>query len=367
MKKLYICFLMVLFGLLSCTVDDEYGIDENNSSDRAETIELDKAVKTSFEGPSDKDYYNLVLAKGGYLKLTCDSIPTAIDLVVHVESEGKEVAESFVASGIASEGWNFFAPPGNLDITMSVFRRDTNSTAKFSFKVVIDTSDIYEYNNTEKYAKQITLGQIVGAAITTKNDVDYYSFDVPSNGIYDINWNSTDTNAEVILQPFYNGSTVGQASINIKKSITKGYIWEAGKYMVSIYSSRISEKTSFAYKLSIDTNLIDTCEYNQSKSYAKSIALGAKVAGTIYPDEDVDYFKVSVSIDSQIIAIKIDSLPMLPMNLEIEDSLGSKIGGVAKYFGAATFEKKVNKGTYFFKLTGMPNRNDRYGLTVSIK
>ena len=231
-----------------------------------------------------------------------------------------------------------------------------------------------EPNNNYGTATPINLNEATLGAIDLPDDKDFYSFELSGPGVVSAILNNIPNNRTyrvVILDEIEDSqdSDLGEAP---DRASTELQVCSAGTYYILVESDSRFDSSPDQYQLTVTFNQEDVYECNNSFNTAHLIEFDQSVSGTIYDENDKDYFRVEAPNSGIIIATLKDIPENITYRVEIynsdqtvlERASGEKFGpGSAEAIG-----KACSGGIYFIKVESsfhLDFNTDLYELTVS--
>jgi hypothetical protein len=182
---------------VSIDTSDVYECNDNLQT--ATQIELNEVKSAAIRTPGDVDYYKFNVPRSCIILYKFENVPSDMRMQGRIyDANGIEVGNSFV---YGSQGqnytWETKVCQGGL-YRLQVSARDGNASASlYNVTVSIDTSDVYECNNTFLEAKIIPCNTPVFASIKSSNDVDYYKFLVQQSGNVTLTISNVPSNIDI--------------------------------------------------------------------------------------------------------------------------------------------------------------------------
>jgi hypothetical protein len=218
--------------------DDAY--ECNNSLSTAKPIQSGQAIKIAIGSQYDNDYFKITAKRAGVLRVSVENTPSNIRASLNMyDSKTQNIGNT---SG--NQGKNIYKDvlvcnSGDYYIQITDFYefKDGYNTTLFDLKVTLDTTDVYECNNTFTDAKTIQIGTAIKAAIGVSDDIDYYKFTIDKRTILD--FTIKDVPAAVTPYLVIYGSnqqeiTRGYANKGTTLELNKVILNDAGTYYVKI-------------------------------------------------------------------------------------------------------------------------------------
>ncbi|WP_282118030.1 hypothetical protein [Maribacter aquivivus] len=307
---------------ITLNTDDVYEI--NNSCDDAADISIGNEINMAIYPEDDIDYFKFSTTEPGVIKIDFYNVPENINLetVLRSSSDCIELVEEI--NNDLGEGLSLYytADAGDYILEINDRFNDEFNADLLSFMVTLETSDIYEINNSCTSAKEISLDTEIKAAIYPEDDVDNFKFTTTEEGVLKIElFNIPENiNLDVTLRSFSDCTELlSDVNNDIGEGLTLYYTAEAGDYVLEI-NDRFNDSFNvdlYSVNVSLDTS--DIYEINNSCSSAKDIEINTEVNTAIYPEDDVDFFQFTVTEAGNVDIL----LYNVPDNINLEVTLRS--------------------------------------------
>jgi Secretion system C-terminal sorting domain/Bacterial pre-peptidase C-terminal domain len=153
----------------------------------------------------DIDFFKITIPRSGFFTTKVLNVPTSVRMKVSLFNEDQTFISGQAAQNtgtninyeqlICQEGTYYL----KLEDDYSIYH-DGYSTQPYSLSIGLDTSDVYECNNTILEARTISSCDTLFASFRDKNDVDFYKFSVASSGLIKCKVTNVPTNIDVELR-----------------------------------------------------------------------------------------------------------------------------------------------------------------------
>ncbi|KPA11730.1 Peptidase domain protein [Candidatus Magnetomorum sp. HK-1] len=327
----------------------------------------------SFDSVNDQDWYRIVLSEKGLLKINLNvssNVQSKIELYQLSTSriaENKGESQTLTYSVSELEYPFMYIKLSNENNTMTNGSYDL----RLEFDSIIDSFEPNEYIGS---SAPINPGTIQNAYIFPTGDNDWYEINIEQAGILKIEFQDVPDNIEIKAY-LYNrnkNSLTGKQALNSGDPIDFSYhISEPGKYYISIQDVDNNAQSSSKYSFMVYHNVInDQNEPNSSFSNAKLIENNNLVDGTIFPENDYDWYKFYVYEPGEI-RIQLTESFGIDANLELYNDSKVKIKSwTAKNIGDLidVIQDISVPDYYYIRLNDTGNNNisiKPYKLTVS--
>ncbi len=317
MKKIIsFCLVLIIVSCCSVLTINVAAYTGNDSQTYAEKIKLNTTYKDNIWGSTDKDWYIFTTTTNGVINFVFSHEYTNEDLPyscweVVLYKENMERIHSWEYTGSWDGAGNrpdsikertIGLPAGKYYIKIT--DSDWLSDVPYYFSVDFSKQTVWEteLNNSKSYADLIKVNKTYYGNLHNEYDKDWYSFSIPKDGIlqlnfahdyvdnYDYCWYvSLRTSSQSIINSWeYRG--------NYKKNIKEGSIGlPAGTYYIQINDSDSYSNVNYFFKLKFTESNVWETELNNSKDAADKLKLNKFKYGSLHAQNDVDYFKVTVS------------------------------------------------------------------------
>ncbi|WP_226643175.1 cell wall-binding repeat-containing protein [Mesobacillus subterraneus] len=353
-----------------------YEQELNNTIASATAIELNTKAEGAIQRNSsgtDVDYYSFNVQQPGKVEFKFQEAAES-DWNVYVYGEnGDLLGSDTVYSGAGTVNLSFGLAVGKYYIKVTDetgYGKYYDYDEYYSFQVNFTESDRYEqeFNETFETATPVKLdgnanyGIIQGKPYTT-DDVDFYTFNVTTPGMVSFKMpkgESDDWNVKVYDS---NGVELGYTVVRPGTDSTLLYFGlQEGTYYIKItdyidgipYNKEFFEEYSFT--LAIETGNQFEKEYNDKHNYSTLLAFGTTYTGVIqgrelYRDEDVDYYKFTLSQDD-VITFEMKEEEYSDWEYTIYDENLNAVGSGEVKTGLSTYKKDFNlrEGIYYIKI-----------------
>lgn len=297
-------------------------------------INFNSAVSVNF-GTSLKGYisskgsYNVYMftsRRGGVIEMKADTVPSNLNLTIDMYDSQKNWLFGNYGSWGQTINLNAVRPPGTYYAVVKDGDNDASSEQPYSFVLNLDSTDIYEYNNTLATARTIGIDLEVQAKIKPESDEDAFQFFSPKDGIVNFTLSNVPQNIDLVSDLYdYQNNYIGGITGGTGESYTFGSMLFAGTYFIKLKDGYSDAYSSNFYRIKINLDTSDFWEINNTFGYAKAIALNQNVSGKIKPVADVDMFKFQVPTTGQMQIAVTQVPPEITMVVELYDSMQVKV------------------------------------------
>ncbi|MFA7360180.1 MAG: hypothetical protein WC139_04015 [Candidatus Kapaibacterium sp.] len=329
----------IFLAIIALTAFFLGGCEEPSSSDDGGSvpdpvINFNSAVSVNF-GSSLKGYisskgnynvYRFTSKRGGVIEMKADTVPGNLNLTLDMyDSQKNWLFGNYGATG-QTVNLNAVRPPGTYYAVIKDGDNDASSDQPYSFVLNLDSTDIYEYNNTLATARTIGIDMEIQAKIKPESDEDAFQFFSPKDGIVNFTISNVPQNIDIVTDLYdYQNNYIGGITGGTGESYTFGSMLFAGTYFIKLKDGYSDAYSSDFYRIRMNLDTSDYWEINNTFGYAKTIALNQDVSGKIKPVADVDMFKLNVLIPGQMQVAVSQVPPEITMVVELYDSLQVKV------------------------------------------
>ena len=281
----------------------------NNTVGTASTLKINTLYKDSLVNSSDVNWYKFSVSKAGNLSLTfkhdyMESGSTYWKTSIYNSSMEELSCDSYQGNKMSQTTEKFGIPAGTYYIKVYSW---AYSALTYNIKINYTESSIWEteVNDTYLQSDGITVNQAYYGALQTDEDVDWYRFTVPKTGkisfIFKHNyiensytyWKASiyDSSMNELSYYSFHGNTISETS-NL-------FGIPAGSYYIKVYNWYYSDipynlKVNYAESTAWET------EVNDTYAQADTVKLGQNMNGSLQREEDVDWYKFTVSKSSYV-------------------------------------------------------------------
>ncbi|MBK8563553.1 MAG: T9SS type A sorting domain-containing protein [Saprospiraceae bacterium] len=362
---------------LKITFDTTDVYECNNNFATATSIELNEDIQATLRSEDDVDFYCFTIPRAGIINARATNVPAEISMnmrIFHESNQSGWVAEGGGGLGETVTIDQLVCPAGKYYIRVAENPVVSQSSPDlYNLKVVLDTSDIYECNNSFPTASSISLDEEIHAALRSADDVDFFCFTIPRAGI--INARATNVPAEItmnmrIFHESNQSNWVAEGGGGFGETVViDQLVCPAGKYYIRVAENPNTSQTSpdlYTLKVTLDTS--DIYECNHTFNEAKLIPCNSPIFASIRSSNDIDYYKFNVPEAGTVTA----TISNVPANIDIEGQFRTDLDfQIGNSFSAgdgqsiiATFDAP-QAGDYFIYLTDDESNNGQYKLTLT--
>ena len=346
-----------------------YGCEEPTSTEDPggnvpdPVINFGNAVGVNFGTPvngyisSKGDYkvYTFANRRGGVFDMKVDTVPGNLDMTLDFYDAQKNWLYGNYGTWGQTVNLSAARPPGTYYAVVKDGGGDATSTQPFSFIVNMDTTDIYEYNNTLATARTIGIDQEIQAKLKPQDDEDAFQFYNPKDGIVQFTISDVPTNIDIVADLYdYQNNYMGGITGGTGTGYTFGSMLFAGTYFLKLKDGYANAYSNDFYKIKMNLDTSDYWEINNTFGYAKAIALNQNVGGKINPAGDADMFKLNIPTTGQVQVAVTQVPPEITMVVELYDSSRVKVAnaiGLSNGQPVTLFYNITRPWMYYVRLT----------------
>lgn len=294
-------------------------IEPNDTAETANQIQVNLPVTGIFGAEGDIDQYSFTLDKDmivqpGLTFAPADSSETTY--ILQMSKDGKALAIVNIAGNESGKA----VPPQLLTAGTYTVRVENPLFIKQEYQLIITAIEAEvietESNNSPETANKIKIGDHVTGVLSSKDDVDYFSFTLEEPGA-----------AEVVLTGYGNGSAKTQYTVqlldkdgqvlitgselagNVTEASTGTVYLNSGEYTVCVNIG--AAWTAWDYRLEVRSEHTDNteAEINNTVETANPIPVNQEITGSFAVEGDVDYYQFTLDTD-KVIQLKLNFTPL---------------------------------------------------------
>lgn len=326
--------LLLSAGLFLSGCEETVTNDEGGNNVPNPVINFNNAVTVNFGIPvqgyirnkGDYNVYKITSRRGGVLEIKADTVPGNLNLTLDMYDSQKNWLFGNYGSFGQTVYLNAVRPPNTYYVVIKDGDGDATSEQPFSFLVNMDSTDVYEFNNTLGTARTIGLDNEIQAKIKPESDEDVFQFYSPKDGILKFTIGDVPANIDMISDIYdYQNNYKGGVTGTPGESYSFGSMQFAGTYYIKLKDGYMDAFSNNYYKLKITLDTTDFWEINNTFNYAKWIGLNQTVSAKINPIGDVDLYKVQIT-STGALQVAVTQVPAdITMVVELYDSLQVKV------------------------------------------
>jgi hypothetical protein len=216
------------------------------------------------------------------------------------------------------------------------------------------TANKSDGNDLMSSATPYIVGQTTQFKLDRDNDLDYFKFTIDKAGLYFLNVSNIPSSISLwiyILDKEGTPILSRSPTSNDGSTISVGNLLNTGEYYVK-FNASIGEYSNQEMTFTVIRDLVDTFEVNNTINTAYPITKSKYYRGTIYPENDLDYFSFSVD-SNQIMRFQLDSVSSrITMTFRLLDNEGIELKTITLISSSQSMDigYALKKGTYYVKL-----------------
>jgi hypothetical protein len=376
MKYLTLICIIFLISIFSCSdSDNSTGSNpsvctDNNSFDCARRIYPGEENFDTIKTNTDNNYFIFTTYKPVVIEVNISQVPSNLDLNLEIYKQGNPNKIKWNHNAQAGQDVSDMVLQKEGTFFIKIYDRDYNaSNNNQAYKIVLnlDSSDIYEYNNSFEVSSLIPLNTPVYAKIKPGYDIDIFKSPVYRAGVVDIRLTNVPSDLMVTMELFssaYFNPLLTTSAIQPGQSLRLTYLGESATYYARLYSAGYSN--SF-YTLRIDLDTTDIYEMNNMFENATLICKNTDYFAKIYPAGDEDFYKISLT-QNNTVWVTLVPLP-IRFHLEVYNDNFSLLHSVNSTGPGQPINfvmPPVSPGDYFIVLSALSNAQseDFYKLRI---
>ncbi len=236
----------------------EYG-NCNDIITNASPIETGQVIQGAINSAGDVDYYKFEVFTESVLNIKIENVPNSIRMTTALYDTPSELTNlvmwtSNSAGDDVSRYWKV-CKSGIYYLKLFDSSNNDRSSQLYNLLIEIDSSDIYECNDTLTEAYQLQLcTDTLFANINIRDDHDYFSFNAPANILINIEVSDIPGNIDMELELIdYLGNIIDHDSGNNGNKVKINFrTVQDGVYTVHLYDDGNNEFSPELYQLAIN-------------------------------------------------------------------------------------------------------------------
>ena len=306
---LFLCvFMSAILYIPAFAMNETEG---NNSFETANSISVNTEVYGSIEKSSDVDWYVFQIPSDGSISITFDhnfvNSSNSYWKTSFYTSENKEL-ENWTWKGnttSAETGNEIGVAAGTYYVRVSAYNH-SSETYHFTVNYAPSTSWEKEFNETLITANAISVNTGIFGTIRTSSDVDWYVFQIPSDGSISITFshNFVNSSSSYWKTSFYTSENKELENWTWKGNTTSAETGNeigvaAGTYYLRVSAYNHSPET-YNFTVNYTSSTSWEKEFNETLVTANAISVNTEVFGTIRTSSDVDWYVFQIPSDGSI-------------------------------------------------------------------
>jgi hypothetical protein len=317
LKNSFIIF--IIFVLLFSTTSFAYAVETretepNDTIVNANNTAVNSETVGNLSAIEDVDWYSFTIPSAGKVSLnikhniiTGHSGAYLFKIGLYSYNADTQIETEIFTFGANSSGTSADSPnvglaPGTYFIRISIYYKDvyTNTDYRITPVFVAETNREVENNNTMATANQLTLSSDTIGSIQMPNDIDWYTFTLPSSGKVSFSFKGMNLNLFWMVKLYakdQDPTSTPELMWFYPKSTTTSYTstsigLSAGIYFLRISSYPTGSNSNLDYAISVnftaETNR--ETEPNNESIMADQITTNTEYSGNISNQTDKDWY-----------------------------------------------------------------------------
>jgi PKD repeat protein len=309
-RNIYLKWGLLFLGIFSIN-SHLFGQTESEPNDEralADTIMIGGSISGTIDGIPDNDYFTFEITEPGvievFVQINNAQVLTDLSLYDVLPPDG----DGLVLQGEINEAPDFISlsylacTPGYYAIRIKRGTGGTANMAPYTLTVNLNTTDIYECNQSTDEATEVSFGASYQAYVNPIfQDEDFYQVTVDQAGTFKFRFTDIDPNMILAFNFFGNGinnvfvtSTSAPPNTEISRDIK---VCNPGIYYFKLDRGTGSGSSgNKQYTFTVEYYTDDTFECNDQFSDVSNLIVDCDtIYGSIFPLGDVDYYPFQVS------------------------------------------------------------------------
>lgn len=329
---------------------------DNNTFECATPIQLGVAKQDNISSNDDEDMFQVNLPSDGVIEVSVTNVPSNINLYVKVYDSNQWGLVTSNSTGVGESAYLYKVTKAGTHYVL-IYDRDQNASNSNSYTILVteDVSDSYEYNNESSNAKLVAQNTNLKAKFRPNDDVDWYQFTIPQDGVIDVFVTSVPATVNVYSK-LYDANKIGiivSYNNGLGQDILLSAVRKSALHYLEIYDQDHNGSSTNYYNFAVHLDVSDIYEYNNDRQTAKSINFNTNYQGKIRPSNDEDYFQFVLTSTSNI-TVNVSSVPSnIDMDVYVRNSNGTTIKSSTSTGNGQPVYLTVNNlsaGTYYLHL-----------------
>ncbi|WP_116108455.1 T9SS type A sorting domain-containing protein [Lewinella sp. IMCC34191] len=370
--------LLFFPALLLCSlIFGQDGNEPNNGFSEATVVSLEAlaaGIEGSIDPIGDNDYFAFEVPRAGSVIADVTGVRGGIEMeITLLGADEREILQRYGSNDGPVNLTELVCEPGMYYLRLKDRGDNETSPERYRLTVVLDTTDVYECNNSFDDASQIEFGALIDGQILGTADADFFAFEMPRAGsvVTDVTGVRGGIEMEItlfgadereILQRY--GSNDGPVNLT-------ELVCDPGTYYLRLRDRGDNETSREPYRLTVALDTTDTYECNNNFDEAAAIEFGAFIDGQILGTADADFFAFEMPRAGSVVA----DVTGVRGGIEMEITLfGADEREILQRYGSNDgpvnlTELLCDPGTYYVRLRDRgDNETSRepYRLTVAL-
>jgi len=355
-------FLLMILISIPSRAQSRTESEPNDRREQANEIRLGESATGHFQKRSDYDWYKLVIDKPGknIIRIELSGVPDVNGRLEVADERGSQLKSSnFASKGEPESIINLGVTEGIYYIT--AFGYEANENIKYTLSTRLigpwEEGQEFEPNDKREQANEIRLGESIQGLFNAKNDSDWYKLviDKPGKNIIRVDLSGVPDVNSVLYIHDSGGTRIKRSDMRKQgepEEIINFGVTE-GVYYLSTSASLMDERETYTLSTVLVGPWVEELEFepNDDTKKANEIKLDSVIEGHIQPNNDRDYYQITIPEPGMdIFVVELSSPVQANLHLELLDSEGKRIkssnmGG--KGVNEQIVKMKFSPGEYF--------------------
>jgi len=358
-------------------------LEYNNTKEQANELKLGEDIKGFFPEKGDQDWYKLIVNVPGknIIRIDLSAVPE-IDSGIEIYNEKGSRLKTYNAGkeGEAEGIVNLGVAEGTIYYIMVKAYNGINQNDSYTLKTQLTSpwqeGQEFELNNKKEQANELKLGEDIKGFFQEKGDQDWYKLivNVPGKNIIRIDLSAipeVDSGIHIYDEvgrqlKTYNMGEKGEAESIINLGVTEGiYYIEVKTY------NGINQNDGYTLETQLTAPWQESQEFelNDKKEQANELKLERIITGYIFPENDDDWYTVTVPEEGlDILVVDLSAVPQVNLSLTLLDDAGKQLKKMDisdKGEEESMVRMKCPSGKFYVKVNGrQANTEESYNLRV---
>ena len=332
------------------------GKSNDNAPSRASWLTANTSQVHSIHVAGDEDWFAFKTAVAGRYILNLSSLALYTSMYVkngdgslsYISRTGAKGTDNAVVVDVKADATYYFKVHGV-----------NASTVVDSYTIALSLPmDGYESDDLSGNASRIAMGQRQSHSLHTSEDVDWVTFDITQAGDYIVK----NDNGGAVNMILYKKGASGNTEVGSSTQTATYTGLSSGTYYLRMASAKQSANTGYVVSIEQDVTVkADSYEADNSRSAAKTIAVGANQTHSLHTATDVDYMKFYASAGSAYTVTTAGA----DLSVQIQNSSGTVVASDSGT-GASVYYQVTSSGYYYAQVKSATGETvDSYSVSLS--